>query len=1514
MAEIKNNFLKSKMNKDLDDRLIPNGEYRDAQNVSVGKSEDADVGALENILGNNNVTLETPYSNDCEIIGYISDTSNNYIITFVTNYKDADVSNPTFVYDANKTDPAPNPLYECHICLYNTIDSTYRVIVTGDFLNFSTTNRVIGVNLIEELLFFTDNRNQPRKINVSRALRSSSYYNSEVNISVAKYNPYLPIDLIRKQNSKVTATTSGITIPIVQPVAGTIPINSRVIVNTAAGLPVVSGTDYVYVVDNSTVNEVTVSSVISVGQSDLIYFFETTMSNESNDNSWPGDPDLLKDKYVRLSYRFKFDDGENSIIAPFTQVAYIPKQQGYFVQGDEEGAYRSTVLEFMENNVDNIDLMIPLPSAGKDLENMYKVSSIDILYKESDALAIKVLETVPISAVLVDENGQERVTNVYKYIYQSRKPYKTLPQSDTTRVYDKVPVRALAQETSGNRIIYGNFYDQYTPPAFIDYNVGVFQKNSNNFSAFAEYPNHTVKQNRNYQVGFILSDKFGRQSPVVLSPVTLTGVSTGTNFTGGSTIYHPYTPASSPSTSPTWLGDAFQVVVNSPIQSAKDLGLGRPGLYAIQQLASNLDGDGFAVSDVVFSASNSFNFILEEIAHPNNINIPRVGDYVRGQFEDYVEVTDVTTNAGRIYVTSSKDINVDFYSVDPEIVAGNPDIKFCYIINQTGWYSYKVVVRQTEQEYYNCYLPGILNGYPAQNTTTPTPIPFPANEVGKTAHTILLNDNINKIPRDLSEVGPDQKQYRSSVQLFGRVQNTSSSTSTQYFPGRSTDTVSTIGNAVDLNMPATEMVDPSKMYQLDTNPIVARISTQSGSIGTIDANMSPVLSIYETEPVVSLLDIFWETSTAGLISDLNANVLTGYEGATSFSYINFLFKEFQDPDGSDNDIITGVTGVANSPWITDLFYPLDSEGAVLTNTTGTMTVTNMNDPSDDLDTVFSLEQVDQADLNNPGAYRIKMLQAQTFRNNYQVFGSYEFSIQIKNLTSGVSSIITLPPEQTVLTNVQPVFPTEVNGFLPQVNVETTVQNANIGVANYAKNGAIRNKDDDLAYKLLSQSPLPFPGFPNKGFSLNESTGQVRTLYSNMPDGIYTLSIRARDAMVSSNRTTGKTLSNDTQLKVVVGDQTTNVPTNCYPTSVGANTQGWPDKVAANSSTTSPRFGGIFLFSDSGTGSPGGCLNDPQCVWKQQLPDWAWYAVNDGNIQSVTNVGPSLEKGVLQTNLMIEIERTLPKQRDYYFYIRANVQTKPKSSPLQSNNWSDKEPVYDYQNNNITEALLEAENDNLMSMNVPNQVGEKNLFSLPMVFDAQLDYCISWQVIGLPYSPEPGGFTSKIWISTGDFTAGDCVIVDGVNVANGTGRDADYYEYNLYDQSQGGTSTSANLACTYSTATPRTLYSRTPYGVYVDQFFTDPNLLPQNGFISPNSNNFYSYEYQAGPLNTSANRLEERISASIENTSFLNGVIKENDNFVKTAKTFRCEIAPTNPGFGDTIQTLPYYRWGANAGG
>ena len=83
MAEVKNAFLKSKMNKDLDSKLIPNGEYRDAQNVQISKSEGDDVGALENVLGNNAiVSFDTDAGTIC--IGYFSDKSNNAVYLFFT--------------------------------------------------------------------------------------------------------------------------------------------------------------------------------------------------------------------------------------------------------------------------------------------------------------------------------------------------------------------------------------------------------------------------------------------------------------------------------------------------------------------------------------------------------------------------------------------------------------------------------------------------------------------------------------------------------------------------------------------------------------------------------------------------------------------------------------------------------------------------------------------------------------------------------------------------------------------------------------------------------------------------------------------------------------------------------------------------------------------------------------------------------------------------------------------------------------------------------------------------------------------------------------------------------------------------------------------------------------------------------------------------------------------------------------------------------------------------------------
>ena len=93
MPKIKNIFTKARMNKDLDERLVPGGEYREAQNVSIATSEDSDVGAIENIRGNKKLTSQETQDQgsveDMATIGSYVDVSNDRIFWFITSYTSA---------------------------------------------------------------------------------------------------------------------------------------------------------------------------------------------------------------------------------------------------------------------------------------------------------------------------------------------------------------------------------------------------------------------------------------------------------------------------------------------------------------------------------------------------------------------------------------------------------------------------------------------------------------------------------------------------------------------------------------------------------------------------------------------------------------------------------------------------------------------------------------------------------------------------------------------------------------------------------------------------------------------------------------------------------------------------------------------------------------------------------------------------------------------------------------------------------------------------------------------------------------------------------------------------------------------------------------------------------------------------------------------------------------------------------------------------------------------------------
>ena len=92
MADIKRTFLKGKMNKDLDERLLPSDVYRDALNVRVTNSDGSDVGAVENIKGNviasNILSHKGNGPNTAKIVGSIADTTHNKVYYFVHNYNE----------------------------------------------------------------------------------------------------------------------------------------------------------------------------------------------------------------------------------------------------------------------------------------------------------------------------------------------------------------------------------------------------------------------------------------------------------------------------------------------------------------------------------------------------------------------------------------------------------------------------------------------------------------------------------------------------------------------------------------------------------------------------------------------------------------------------------------------------------------------------------------------------------------------------------------------------------------------------------------------------------------------------------------------------------------------------------------------------------------------------------------------------------------------------------------------------------------------------------------------------------------------------------------------------------------------------------------------------------------------------------------------------------------------------------------------------------------------------------
>lgn len=158
MAEIEKKFLSGRMNKDVDKRLVADGEYLDAVNVTVNTSEGSTIGAAQNPFGNEkiadiNTILQarglSSISNPI-VIGALPYEAKNLIYWFVTS------DNFDGIFEYNEL----------------TGDTVLVLGSTTGQLNFNGRYIITGVNYIYNddgsLLFWTDGYNPPRRINISR--------------------------------------------------------------------------------------------------------------------------------------------------------------------------------------------------------------------------------------------------------------------------------------------------------------------------------------------------------------------------------------------------------------------------------------------------------------------------------------------------------------------------------------------------------------------------------------------------------------------------------------------------------------------------------------------------------------------------------------------------------------------------------------------------------------------------------------------------------------------------------------------------------------------------------------------------------------------------------------------------------------------------------------------------------------------------------------------------------------------------------------------------------------------------------------------------------------------------------------------------------------------------------------------------------------------------------------------------------------------------------------------------
>ena len=546
MPELNHNFIKGRMNKDLDERLVSNGEYRDALNVEVSTSEGSNVGAVQVTMGNMQVgtgfgtcvasiadeknddiywlvagdNADSSYGKDA-ILKYHKDAiTNTYITTPVlvdiwkvnttilvdsrgansaeysiisdlgnqvdniTNVKAGMLVTGTFTNNTGGTVSVmgvsvangatyvlnnSNGVVVDRIISDSPVNAGFRLYLkttsgstiytdfptkAGDTINFQSseedrvlqfdpTRLITGLNILDNLMFWTDNHSEPKKINITKCIEGtlninthsafivkdvdgnfiyrpygSTAFGSKVfikkeHITVVKKSPLIAPKLLMDDTeaqrgvifaSALTSFSDGTAnlLASTTALASTIDITFLTQPSWNVGDTVLAANDIVGV---TTFEEGEAGVTLLLDAIDLItsvYTFtivsitaeQLPFVNETWSFVLQRTEPLFEFKFPRFGYRYKYQDGEYSSFSPFSTVAFLP---GPFDYDPKKGHNLG-----MKNQLRNLKIV---DFVEEDSIRPKGVIAIDILYKESNSPNVYTFKTITTSDSEWDADG-----------------------------------------------------------------------------------------------------------------------------------------------------------------------------------------------------------------------------------------------------------------------------------------------------------------------------------------------------------------------------------------------------------------------------------------------------------------------------------------------------------------------------------------------------------------------------------------------------------------------------------------------------------------------------------------------------------------------------------------------------------------------------------------------------------------------------------------------------------------------------------------------------------------------------------------------------------------------------------------------------------------------------------------------------------------------------------------------------------------------------------------------------